>query len=149
MQLPTYTSTFKIRRKLYAIYDWELPWPLEVPQVIAFVAGLVIVVVTLRVAHLHLGASTPVLIVGAPVALAWLAPRAVADGKAAHLWLGTQLVHLAEPRLLHGLRAGKGPEELRVVVRAWEHRRPGSVLAHSAEPAVGPRPANKAGSRRT
>jgi hypothetical protein len=122
MRLPTYTSTFKVRRKLYAIYDWELPWPLEVPQIVAFLGGLVLMMLVLRLAQLHLGPSTAVFVIGVPVALAWLAPRAVADRKAAHVWLATQLVHLAEPMVLHDLRCGAGTtQRLEVVVACWEH----------------------------
>lgn len=137
MRLPIYTSTFKVRRKLYAIYDWELPWPLEVPQVVAFVGGVLIMMIALRVAHLHLSPTTAVFVIGGPVVLAWLAPRAVADRKPTHVWLATQLVHLAEPKVLHDLRVGAGPQRIKVAVSVWEHQRGGySAMALSPQARV-------------
>ena len=38
MELPTYTSIWRIEKRLYKLYDFRLPMPLPVGQIVVFMA---------------------------------------------------------------------------------------------------------------
>jgi hypothetical protein len=100
MELPTYTRVFTIERRLYRIFDFELPAPVSATQLGAFVAatiavlmlgGLLGVPVTVVTLFPHLGLAA---------VAAWLFCQPIAERKRPHQWLAAQLRFLAEPKRL-------------------------------------------------
>lgn len=100
MELPTYTAIFTLRRKLYALYDWELPRPVELVQVGVFVIGVAAVWAIARAIGIGFSAASAWAFVVPPAALAWYASQPAADGKALGDWLVSQLEYLFEARRL-------------------------------------------------
>lgn len=100
MELPTYTSIFTLRRKLYAIYDWELPRPVEMVQVGVFAIGVLIVWGITHAFGVGLSAASAWVFVVPPAALAWYSTQPIADGKGLGLWLAAQARYLCEPKVL-------------------------------------------------
>ena len=123
MELPTYTSIFQIERKLYAIYDVELPFPIGVLQAGAVAGTLLAAFVILHALNIPLTAGTGWLYVVPPGVAGWAAAQPVADAKKLHTWLWSQLRYLAEPRVLHRLERPREPASLALSSVVWQPRR--------------------------
>lgn len=104
-RLPTYTSVFRLRRRLYAVYDWELPVPVGLLEIAVFSGGLGFFTLLARVLGIPLTAGTAWFFVVPPGFLAYLARQPVADHKPPHKWAVAQLRFVLEPRQLAGLEA--------------------------------------------
>lgn len=118
MELPTYTSVFALERRLYAVYDFELPAPIGLFQAAAFLVVGVAFLIVGRLSGVPMSPGTAWFYVVPPGFAAWLASRPVAESKRPHEWLASQARHLSEPRVLHRLRDGRGPERVRVLASA-------------------------------
>src|SRR3954470_1073259 len=116
MELPTYTSVFALERRLYAVYDFELPAPVGLFQAAAFLVVGVMFLIVGRLLGVPLTPGTAWFYVVPPGFAAWVASRPVADAKRPHQWLVSQGRYLAEPRVLHRLRDGRGPKAVRLSV---------------------------------
>lgn len=101
--LPTYTSVFRLRRRLYAVYDWELPVPVGLLEVAVFAGGVALFALLGRLLGIPLTPGTAWFFLVPPGFLAYLARQPVADHKPPHAWLGARLRFLLEPRRLVGL----------------------------------------------
>ena len=119
MELPTFTSIFNVERKLYAVYDIELPFPVSVMQAGAVILSFLGALLLLHVLGVVPSASTGWLYIVPPGIAGWAASQPVADHKKLHTWLYSQLRHLAEPRVLHRLRRPYEPAVLRVSASIW------------------------------
>jgi hypothetical protein len=113
MDLPTYTSIFRFERRLYAVYDWELPFPVSLFQLVAFVAALGLTFVVVGLLGVEPSAATAWVFVVPPGLAAWLASQPVADAKRPHAWLLTQGRYLSEPCALNRLRPERAPHRVR------------------------------------
>ncbi|MGH9021814.1 MAG: conjugal transfer protein, partial [Acidimicrobiia bacterium] len=102
--LPTYTSIFRFERRLYAIYDWELPVPVSLFQLVAFLGALVATLVTTGLLGIEASAGTAWVFVVPPATAAYLASQPLVDAKRPHAFLFTQARYLTEPRALNRLR---------------------------------------------
>lgn len=122
MELPTFTSIFHIERKLYAIYDVELPFPIGVLQAGSVVGSLLATVLLLHVIGIPLSAGTGWLYIVPPGVAGWAASQPVADGKRLHTWLYSQLRYVCEPRVLVRLRRWRGPAAVWVTATTWRPR---------------------------
>jgi hypothetical protein len=102
-QLPTYTSVFRLQRRLYAVYDWELPVPVGLLETAVFLGGVAVFAGLGRLLGIPFTAGTAWFFVVPPGFLAYLARQPVADGKQPHAWVASQLRYLLEPRALLNL----------------------------------------------
>jgi hypothetical protein len=118
-ELPTYTSVFRLRRRLYAVYDWELPVPVGLFEVGAFLLALGVFAGIGRLAGIELTAGSAWFYVVPPAFAAYLSRQPVADHKTPVAWLRSQLRYLLEPRLLHRLADAREPEQVTVSVRVF------------------------------
>jgi TcpE family len=98
--LPTYTSVFRLKRRLYAIYDWELPVPLGLLEVAVFAAGVAVFAGLAAAFGIELSPRTAWFFVVPPGFLAYLARQPIADGKQPHAWFLAQVKYVLEPRVL-------------------------------------------------
>lgn len=101
--LPTYTAVFRLRRRLYAIYDWELPIPVGLLEVAVFAVALGVVALLARLLAIPLTPGTAWFFLVPPGFLAYLARQPIVDHKPPHAWLGSQLAFALQPRRLVGL----------------------------------------------
>lgn len=113
MELPTYSAAFGFEKRLYAIYDLELPVPVSLFQAGVFLLALAATLATTTILGVGLSAASAWLFVVPPATAAYLASRPLADGKRPHHWLVSQARHLTEPRSLARLRPDRGPGRIR------------------------------------
>jgi hypothetical protein len=119
-QLPTYTSVFRLQRRLYAVYDWELPVPIGLLEATVFAVGVGVCVVLAQLFDIALTAGTAWFFLVPPGFAAYLARQPLADGKQPHAWLVSQLRYALEPRVLIDLAEARR-RELRRLSAESEH----------------------------
>jgi hypothetical protein len=122
IELPVYTSIFRLQRRLYRVYDIELPVPITFPQVAAFLLAAFVDVIVLRAVGVELSPGTAWLYLVPPAVAAWLANRRISDERSPVDWVAAQVRHLVEPRTLTGLEADHEPAELSFTVDVWRPR---------------------------
>ncbi|HEX4213952.1 MAG TPA: TcpE family conjugal transfer membrane protein [Candidatus Dormibacteraeota bacterium] len=122
VDLPTYTRLFEVERKLYKIFDLELPRPVGVLEALAFMFTLLVVVAVLWVARVGFTPGDAFLYVVPPGLAAWLVSQQfdITDAKRPHHWLMAQFRYLVEPRLLLRLEAHREPGRLRLEAEYWQ-----------------------------
>jgi TcpE family len=124
IDLPVYTSIFRLQRRLYRVYDVELPAPVSFPQVVAFVATGLVTVIALRLLGVELTPASAWVFVVPPVLAAWFANRRIADERTPAEWCAAQLRYLVEPRVLTSLARVHEPDRVKVTVKEWRPRVP-------------------------
>jgi hypothetical protein len=134
VELPTYTNIWKIEKRLYKLYDFRLPMPLPVGQIVAFLAIAVPYTLVLTMAGMPFSHTWLWLYVLPPGLLAWLVTRPVLEGKRLPELLLSQLRYLGEPRTWCRMTPLAEKDEMLVVARAWRS------AARPAESTVAVRP---------
>ncbi|MBW3561535.1 MAG: conjugal transfer protein [Actinobacteria bacterium] len=114
-ELPTYTSLFQLERRLYALYDLELPVPIGFLQAGVFAGAAGASLLGMRLLGVGLTAETAWIVLVPPGFAAWWASRPAVDGRRPHRWLAAQLRHLCEPRRLDAAYRGREPRTCEVV----------------------------------
>lgn len=112
MELRTYTSIFRLERKLYKVFDMELPRPVSLPQAGAFAIAFLAMFALSGLLGIAVTPASAWLFVVVPGAAAWAASTAVADGKRPHELALSYLRFALEPRYLDGLAERREPEIL-------------------------------------
>ena len=97
MELPTYTSIWRIEKRLYKLYDFRLPMPLPVGQIAVFTAITVPYVILLTLFGLPFSHTLFWLYVLPPGVLTWLATRPVLESKRLPELIISQVRYLGEP----------------------------------------------------
>lgn len=124
MDLPTYTSIWRIEKRLYKLYDFRLPMPLPIGQVAVFAAIAVPYVVLLTVLGLPFNHTLIWLYVLPPGAATWLVTRPVLESKRLSELIKSQLRYLAEPRVLCRMYPLAERDVVLVTARVWRPRAP-------------------------
>lgn len=122
MQLPTYTSIWRIDRRLYKIYDWVLPMPISIPQTAVFLVTLLVWGLLLRALGVPLQANTGWLFLVPPGFAAWASSRPLVEEKRPHELLASQIRYLFEPRALQRLAERRQPKRVRFSGSVWTPR---------------------------
>jgi hypothetical protein len=122
LDLPTYTKLFEVERKLYKIFDMELPRPVGLLEGLAFLLTLLLIVVVMSTLGIGVTADNAFLYIVPPGLAAWLASQQfdITDAKRPHAWAITQLKYLLEPRHLVRLRPNREPGRLRIDRQYWQ-----------------------------
>jgi hypothetical protein len=123
VDLPTYTSIWRIEKRLYKLYDFRLPMPLPIGQLTVFAAIAVPYVVLLTVLGLPFNHKLIWLYVLPPGVLTWLATRPVLESKRLPELVGSQLRYLAEPRVWCRMAPLAEKDIIVVAGRVWPHAR--------------------------
>jgi MinD-like ATPase involved in chromosome partitioning or flagellar assembly len=137
VELPTYTSIWRIEKRLYKLYDFRLPMPLPVGQIAVFTAITVPYVILLTVLGLPFNHTLFWLYVLPPGVLTWLATRPVLESKRLPELIVSQARYLGEPSSWCRMAPLAEKDEIVVVGRVWRRAgqaRPATVTA--ASPAV-------------
>ena len=119
MELPTYTSIWRIERRLYKLYDFRLPIPLPVGQITVFAGICLPYVAILGLLGVPFSHSLFWLYVLPPGALTWLVTRPVLQGKRLPELVRSQVRYLAEPRLLCRMAPFAERDVVVVTGRVW------------------------------
>ncbi|MBO0809225.1 MAG: conjugal transfer protein, partial [Actinobacteria bacterium] len=147
MDLPTYTSIWRIEKRLYKLYDFRLPMPLPVGQIAVFAGITVPYVVVLTVLGLPFNHTLFWLYVLPPGVLTWLATRPVLESKRLPELIMSQVRYLGEPRTWCRMAPLAEKDDIVVVARVWrrgEARRAGQVPAARPQPALAAQAAEQA-----
>jgi len=119
VELPTYTSIWRIEKRLYKLYDFRLPMPVPVGQMAVFAAIAVPYLVLLSVLGVPFNHTLIWLYVLPPGLATWLATRPVLEGKRLPELVRSQLRYLAEPRIWCRMAPAAEPDVLMVSGRVW------------------------------
>ena len=142
MDLPTYTSIWRIEKRLYKLYDFKLPMPVPVGQIAVFAAITVPYVILLTVLGLPFNHSLFWLYVLPPAVLTWLATRPVLESKRLPELVISQVRYLGEPGTWCRMNPLAEKDDVVVVGRVWRQaEEPDQVPAPAPRPAQQPAPA--------
>ena len=133
MELPTYTSIWRIEKRLYKLYDFRLPMPLPVGQIIVFTAITVPYVILLTLLGLPFTHSLFWLYVLPPGVLTWLATRPVLESKRLPELIISQVRYLGEPPTWCRMAPLAEKDDIAVSGRVWRRSQ-----QPAAEPAIEP-----------
>jgi MinD-like ATPase involved in chromosome partitioning or flagellar assembly len=136
VELPTYTSIWRIEKRLYKLYDFRLPMPLPVGQIAVFTAITVPYVVLLTIFGLPFNHTLFWLYVLPPGVLTWLATRPVLESKRLPELLISQARYLGEPSTWCRMAPLAEKDEIVVFGRVWRRAQAGSHILEPAEAAV-------------
>ena len=131
MELPTYTSIWRIEKRLYKLYDFRLPMPLPVGQIAVFTAVTVPYIVLLTLFGLPFNHTLFWLYVLPPGLLTWLATRPVLESKRLPELLTSQARYLGEPSTWCRMAPLAEKEQVVVFGRVW--RRASALGAAEAD----------------
>jgi TcpE family len=124
MHLPTYTSIWKIERRLYKLYDWVLPMPVSIPQAAVFLSTFMLWGLLLGAFGVPAQASTGWLFLVPPGFAAWASGRPLIEEKRPHELVASQVRYPLEPRRLHRLTERRHPERVQLFGTVWTPRSP-------------------------
>ncbi|MGH8898897.1 MAG: TcpE family conjugal transfer membrane protein [Egibacteraceae bacterium] len=122
MLLPTFTSIWRIERRLYKVYDWVLPMPISIPQMAVFLVSLLLWALLLQALGVELHASTGWLYLVPPGFAAWVSERPLVEEKRPHELAAAQVRYLFEPRTLYRLAEHRQPERVHLSGTFWSPR---------------------------
>jgi MinD-like ATPase involved in chromosome partitioning or flagellar assembly len=139
VDLPTYTSIWRIEKRLYKLYDFRLPMPLPIGQVAVFAGVAVPYVVLLTVLGLPFNHTLIWLYVLPPGLATWLVTRPVLESKRLPELIKSQVRYLAEPRILCRMAPLSEHDIVLVVARVWRPRAGSRSVADSGQtPQIAP-----------
>lgn len=103
MQIKTYTDLWSMEKKLYAIYDLQLPAPVSLRAVGIFI-GIAIPWVAL-LAFFSVPANPPwfILYIAPPGVVAWLGSKPFFEGKNLFQYLGSRLQFIFQSKTYYNL----------------------------------------------
>ena len=149
MDLPTYTSIWRIEKRLYKLYDFRLPMPVPVGQIAVFAAITVPYVILLTVLGVPFDHTLFWLYVLPPGVLTWLATRPVLESKRLPELVLSQARYLGEPGTWCRMNPLAEKDDVVVVGKVWRRaeepelapapaRRPARQPARQPQPRPGP-----------
>jgi MinD-like ATPase involved in chromosome partitioning or flagellar assembly len=140
VELPTYTSIWRIEKRLYKLYDFRLPMPVPVGQIVVFAAITIPYVILLTMLGLPFSHTLFWLYVLPPGALTWLVTRPVLESKRLPELVISQVRYLSEPSAWCRMAPLAEKDEIIVVARVWrrEAQLAAAAAAVSAAPAAIP-----------
>lgn len=137
MDLPTYTSIWRIEKRLYKLYDFRLPMPVPVGQIAVFAAITVPYVILLTILGVPFNHTLFWLYVLPPGVITWLATRPVLESKRLPELIISQVRYLGEPGTWCRMAPLAEKDDVVVVGKVW--RRDEEVQRSPAEaPALAP-----------
>ena len=136
MELPTYTSIWRIEKRLYKLYDFRLPMPLPVGQIAVFTAITVPYVILLTLFGLPFSHTLFWLYVLPPGVLTWLATRPVLESKRLPELIISQVRYIGEPAAWCRMTPHVEKDEMIVTGQVWRRSQPQPAVESPAVPAV-------------
>ena len=137
MDLPTYTSIWRIEKRLYKLYDFRLPMPVPVGQIAVFAAITVPYVILLTILGLPFNHTLFWLYVLPPGVITWLATRPVLESKRLPELIISQVRYLGEPGTWCRMAPLAEKDDVVVIGKVW-HRDEEQAWSPAAAPAPAP-----------
>ena len=153
MDLPTYTSIWRIEKRLYKLYDFRLPMPVPVGQIAVFAAITVPYVILLTVLGVPFDHTLFWLYVLPPGVLTWLATRPVLESKRLPELVLSQARYLGEPGTWCRMNPLAEKDDVVLVGKVWRRAEepelaPAPARKPARQPAPAPAQARATGTRR-
>ncbi len=137
MDLPTYTSIWRIEKRLYKLYDFRLPMPVPVGQIAVFAAITVPYVILLTILGLPFNHTLFWLYVLPPGVITWLATRPVLESKRLPELVISQVRYLGEPGIWCRMAPLAEKDDVVVIGKVWR-RDEEPLRSPAAAPALVP-----------
>lgn len=103
-KIRSYTSIWNVEKVIYAINDFQLPFPITFTQMAWFVVSLFVVILFGELPPFSLIDGAFLKYFGIPVALTWFMSQKTFDGKKPFGFLSSSVSYLARPKVTY---AGK------------------------------------------
>ncbi|WP_100489401.1 conjugal transfer protein [Sporolactobacillus pectinivorans] len=103
-KIRSYTSIWNVEKVIYAINDFQLPFPVTFTQMAWFVCSLLFVILFANLPPLSLIQGVLLKYVGLPVGFTWFMSQKTFDGKKPYGFLKSVLSYLLRPKVTY---AGK------------------------------------------
>jgi hypothetical protein len=117
MQLRTYTGLWRWERRIWRVYDINLPFPVSVRQILTFMGTFTVWIFVMNIVGIPFAPPWHVVWLAPPAALTYLANRPIAEGKTLTEWLGSQLRYLVQAKQFTRLGARNQPEVITIAHR--------------------------------
>jgi MinD-like ATPase involved in chromosome partitioning or flagellar assembly len=141
VDLPTYTSIWRIEKRLYKLYDFRLPMPVPIGQIAVFAAITLPYVILLTLLGLPFNHTLFWLYVLPPAVLTWLATRPVLESKRLPELVISQVRYLGEPGTWCRMNPLAEKDDVVVIGKVWRRaEEPDQVPAPAPRPARQPAP---------
>ena len=106
-KIKSYTGIWNVEKVLYAINDFNLPFPVTFTQITWFVITEFIVIVFADIPPLSMIEGAFLKYFGIPVALTWFMSQKTFDGKKPYSFLKSQLCFYFRPKVTYAGKAVK------------------------------------------
>ncbi|MCO7128357.1 conjugal transfer protein [Sporolactobacillus shoreicorticis] len=103
-KIRSYTRIWNVEKVIYAINDFQLPFPVTFTQMAWFVCSLLLVILLANVPPVSLIHGVLLKYVGLPVGLTWFMSQKTFDGKKPYGFLKSVITYLLRPKVTY---AGK------------------------------------------
>ena len=103
-KIKSYTSIWSVEKVIYAINDFQLPFPVTFSQMAWFVLSLFVVILFGELPPLNMIDGAFLKYFGIPVAVTWFASQKTFDGKKPFSFLKSSISYLLRPKVTY---AGK------------------------------------------
>lgn len=111
-KIRSYTSIWSVEKVIYAINDFQLPFPITFTQMAWFVVSLFAVIVFAELPPLKMIDGAFLKYFGIPVAVTWFMSQKTFDGKKPYGFLKSSINYLLRPKVTYAGKAVKLNTEL-------------------------------------
>lgn len=111
-KIRSYTSIWSVEKVIYAINDFQLPFPITFTQMAWFVVSLFAVIVFTELPPLNMIDGAFLKYFGIPVAVTWFMSQKTFDGKKPYGFLKSSISYLLRPKVTYAGKAVKLKTEL-------------------------------------
>lgn len=98
-KIKSYTSIWSVEKVIYAINDFQLPFPVTFSQMAWFTMALFVMILFGHVPPFSLIQGAFLKYVGIPVALTWFMSKKTFDGKKPYGFLRSAILYLFRPKI--------------------------------------------------
>lgn len=118
-KIRSYTSIWNVEKVIYAINDFQLPFPITFTQMAWFVVSLFVVILFGELPPFSLIDGAFLKYFGIPVALTWFMSQKTFDGKKPFGFLKSSVSYLVRPKVTYAGKPVKlGKEKIDIVITA-------------------------------
>lgn len=111
-KIRSYTSIWNVEKVIYAINDFQLPFPITFTQMAWFVVSLFVVILFGELPPFSLIDGAFLKYFGIPVALTWFMSQKTFDGKKPYSFLKSMLTYAVRPKVTYAEKAVKLEKEV-------------------------------------
>ena len=104
-KIKSYTSIWSVEKVIYAINDFQLPFPLTFSQMAWFVVSLFVVILFGELPPFNMIDGAFLKYFGIPVAFTWFVSQKTFDGKKPYSYIKTMVLYALRPKVTYAGKA--------------------------------------------